>query len=96
MRYLTVDGMLSGTGVRDSVSGGYLNLRQLGLSDQLIKRIDTWLTHCEKAHYVQYRYAKQNEELDNEGIAIREALQEEMPNAKVEYFSNAKMQKILQ
>ena len=29
MRYLTVDGMISGTGVRDSVNGGYIELEKL-------------------------------------------------------------------
>ncbi len=54
MKYLTVDGMFSGTGVRDSVEGGYLNLQKLELSGQLIARISAWLSDYEDAHFMQY------------------------------------------
>ena len=43
MRYLIVDGMLSGTGVRDAVSGGYVGLAELGLSQNAVEMIANWL-----------------------------------------------------
>lgn len=95
MRYLTVDGMLSGTGIRDSVEGGYLNLEELGLSDQLVDRIFVWLSDYEDAHFMQYEDQLRVEKLDKEGIEICTILKKEIPDSKIEYFSSATMQKLI-
>jgi hypothetical protein len=50
MRYLTIDGMLSGTGIRDSLAGGYLDLEEVGLSLELVQRIQKWVIEYETAH----------------------------------------------
>jgi hypothetical protein len=47
MRYLTIDGMCSGTGIRDSVTGGYICPSELGLSEGLVARIDRWVKRYE-------------------------------------------------
>ena len=94
MRYLTVDGMLSGTGVRDTVSGGYIDPNEVGLSADLVKRIANWLRDYENAHYVQFLDKTENERLDQEGVAITRQIREKLPGTKVEYFSNAEMRKI--
>lgn len=39
MKYLVVDGELSGTGIRDAVEGDYIELDDLGLRDDLAHRI---------------------------------------------------------
>lgn len=96
MHYLTVDGMYSGTGIRDSVEGGYIDPAALGLSAELVERISRWLTRYEDAHYEQYKDEEEVEALDLEGIEICKHLRCELPQAKVEYFSNAKMRGILQ
>ncbi len=94
MHYLTVDGMLSGTGIRDSVAGGYIVLRDLGISPKLIDQIEQWLNRYEQAHYAQFNNKGENENLDRDGIAICKLLQDELPESKIEYFSSAEMRKI--
>ena len=54
IRKLIVDGMLSGTGVRDGVAGGYVEPNELGLSGPLTKRLNNWLRGFENAHYRQF------------------------------------------
>ncbi|MGL5166693.1 MAG: hypothetical protein ACRC9K_12475 [Afipia sp.] len=93
-RSLIVDGMLSGTGVRDAVAGGYVKLNEIGLSSGLVTRIANWLLAYENAHYYQFNDNLENERLDKEGRAIAREVQEELPGAKIEYFSNAEMRKI--
>jgi len=44
MRYLIVDGMLSRTGVRDAVDGGYVVLAELGVSPSVVEMIANWLS----------------------------------------------------
>ena len=95
MRYLTVDGMLSGTGLRDTVAGGYVEPREVGLSTNLVGRIEKWLLEYEAAHYRQFFDKAENERLDQEGVAIAKQVREELPGTKIEYFSNAEMRKII-
>jgi hypothetical protein len=91
MRYLTVDGMLSGTGVRDAVEGGYVEHEELELSPELSDKISRWLVKYENCHYQQFQDAKQVADLDAEGLAICRLLGIEIPDAKIDYFSTAKM-----
>jgi len=94
MQYLIIDGMLSGTGVRDGKAGGYLDLQNLGLSADLTKRIVNWLLAYESAHYGQFADKAENDRLDQEGIAIARCVGEQLPDDHVEYFSNAQMRKL--
>jgi hypothetical protein len=93
-RYLTVDGMLSGTGLRDSVAGGYLEPLQLGLSDVLVERIGRWLAEYENGHYAGFEDRAETEALDKEGISISVEVQRELPQSKVEYYSHALQTKV--
>ena len=95
MRYLTVDGMMSGTGIRDTVEGGYCDLQELGLSKKLIERISIWLVEYEEAHFDQYEDTAVVEKLDLEGLSICRRVKEELVDVKVEYFSNAKMKRVI-
>lgn len=94
MNYLTVDGMLSGTGVRDSVEGGYIALPKLGLPVALVERIEKWVNRYEEAHYAGFNDSKENELLDQEGIALSKLLQQSLPETKIEYFSHARCVKL--
>lgn len=94
MRYLTVDGMLSGTGVRDSVEGGYVALSELSISADLAGRISSWLRLYENAHYEQYADRKCVASLDAEGVEICKELRKELGETKIDYFSAAEMRKI--
>ena len=94
MRFLMIDGMLSGTGVRDSRAGGYLDPKEVGLSVELIGRIEKWLSEYETAHYHDFKNEAENHRLDLEGIEITRQARAQLPGSKVEYFSNARMQRI--
>ncbi len=95
MKYLTVDGMLSGTGIRDSIEGEYLKPEELGLSSELINKISDWLSCYEIAHYEQYEDGYQVTKLDEEGLEICSMLKVELPDSKIEYYSNADMKTIM-
>ena len=89
MRYLLVDGMMSGTGIRDAVEGGYLDPKDLELSEPLVRRISLWLLAYEEAHLEQYSDKDNIAALDAEGRKIRDQVREELPDAKVSYYSDA-------
>jgi len=94
MRHLIIDGMLSGTGVRDGTAGGYLDLKNVGISADLTKRIASWLIAYESAHYRRFGDKVENDRLDQEGTAIAGCVRKELPGTRVEYFSNAQMRKL--
>ncbi len=94
MRYLTIDGMLSGTGIRDAVEGGYVQLNTLGLSESLQQRVSRWVDRYEEAHYRQHDDPREVDALDAEGLCITQLVRTELPEWKVDYFSSAKMKKI--
>lgn len=94
MRYLTIDGMLSGTGIRDSVSGGYIDPLKLGLSVELSTVIEQWVKRYEQAHFFQFEDAEENERLDREGLAICNQIRDSHPDYKINYYSSACMKKI--
>ena len=83
--------MLSGTGVRDAVEGGYVEHQELGLSPAISDRLSRWLAEYENCHYRQFQDAKQVADLDAEGVEICRLLRIELPDSKIDYFSNAKM-----
>ncbi len=93
-RYIAVDGMLSGTGIRNTVAGGYIEPTQLGLSSDLIAHIKRWLKQYEEAHYTGFGDHTEVEKLDQEGIKISQKLQSELPQSKVEYYSHAQSSKL--
>ncbi len=88
---LTVDGMLSGTGVRDLLNGGYIDLIDLGLSDELVVRIKLWLELYADAHYHGFIDQDVIASLDTEGAAISNRLGQELPASYVEYFSASRL-----
>lgn len=90
-RYLVVDGSLSGTGVRDAVEGGYLTASAVGISEGLGDEISAWQKRYERAHFRSYTDSAEVENLDAEGLALRQKLSGELASAKVQYFSSAKM-----
>jgi hypothetical protein len=92
--HLIVDGMLSGTGVRDGEEGGYLNPSQLEISADLVSRMSEWLLRYENAHYFQFEDRSEVQKLDIEGLSIAQALKDELPKMTVSYFSNANMKEI--
>ena len=92
--HLIVDGMLSGTGIRDGDHGGYLMPSDIGVSADLTFRILEWLKHYENAHFFQFKNALENQMLDTQGLEIARLLKAELPNIKVTYFSNVELKEI--
>lgn len=95
MKYLTVDGMFSGTGIRDSIEGGYIKPDKLELSPELKQKISSWLNRYEDEHYAQYKDKSIVSKLDAEGVEICQLLKSEIPDSKVEYYSTAETKKIV-
>lgn len=94
MKYLIIDGMLSGTGIRDSISGGYIDPLKLGLSVELSTVIEQWIKCYEQAHFLKFKDAEENEKLDREGLAICNQIRDSHPDYKIDYYSSAYMKKI--
>ena len=88
MMYLVVDGMLSGTGIRDGANGGYLDPSD-SLSLELLRRLANWLAEYEKEHYRGYKNESLTQRLDQEGKEIAIAIRQEISDVKIAYWSDA-------
>ena len=91
---LVVDGMLSGTGLRNAVEGGYVRANELGLSAALQADLAAWLSDYADVHYAGFP-PQQVELLDRRGSALRDKVQTELPEAEVGYFSNGRMTRLI-
>ena len=87
-RYLTVDGELGGTGLRDSLEGKELSPSDIGCSNALSRKFENWLRRYELEHYNEFRNVKTLEKLDQEGISICKSLMADLPAIKVTYYSH--------
>ncbi len=85
-----IDGMLSGTGVRDAVEGGYLQPEAIGLSTSLVADVADWQRRYEHAHFTGFP-EDAVASLDVEGLALRSRVQAELSDKSVGYFSNGRM-----
>jgi hypothetical protein len=91
---LLIDGMLSGTGVRDAVQGGYLQPEAVGLSTSLGADVADWQRRYEDTHFAGFPKAGVAS-LDEEGLALRLRVQAELPVKSVGYFSNGRMTRLV-
>jgi len=91
MKYLVIDASLNGTGIRDKYEGGYLAPEDLGLSSATSQRLNAWLAKYENEHYKGFTNGNSIAELDTEGKEIALLIKGELPQAKMEYFSDARM-----
>lgn len=85
-----VDGMVSGTGVRDAVAGGYLTLTTLPISLSLQADIEQWQSRYRDAHHVGFADDETVTPLDADGLTLAKRLASELPETKVGYFSDAR------
>lgn len=90
---LLIDGMLSGTGIRDGVKGGYLQPGAIGLSTSLAKDVVDWQGRYEDAHFAGFP-GSVIDKLDQEGLALLAQVKAEVPDKTVGYFSNGKMKRL--
>jgi hypothetical protein len=91
MRYLVIDASLNGTGIRDKYKGGYISAIGLGLSPEIVDRLNNWLSKYESEHYNGFEDERIMDELDREGKEIASVIKSELPEAKLEYFSDARL-----
>lgn len=91
MKYLIVDAELSGSGVRDKYTGGYVDPEDLALSAFIKHRLCDWLSKYENEHYNGFTNENIIIQLDQEGRDIALVIKNELLDVKVEYFSAAKM-----
>lgn len=87
MKYLIVDGYLGGTGIRDKYEGGYLEPKDLKLSNDIVNQIIIWLSKYEDAHHNGFNNLNVGNELDLEGNEIAVKIKKELVHIKIEYFS---------
>lgn len=88
-----IDGMLSGTGVRDAVGGGYVALDAIGLSAQLAADITAWQKGYEQAHFAGFPESVVAA-LDKEGLALASRARGELSDKRIGYFSNGRMARL--
>jgi hypothetical protein len=85
-----IDGMLSGTGVRDAARGGYVESASMGLSASLASDVEQWQQRYEDAHFAGFP-AELVTDLDKQGIALTARADAELPDKSFGYFSNGLM-----
>jgi hypothetical protein len=92
MKYLIIDAYFGGTGIRDKYNGGYINPNTLFLSENFVSRLINWLKMYNLEFFNGFLDKDVIEKLDEEGKEIALQLIIELNNdAKVEYYSDAKM-----
>lgn len=88
-----IDGMLSGTGIRDAVNGDYLKPQNIGLSESLVRAISEWHQRYEEAHFDGFPEDIVSK-LDVEGMALALNVERELNGRTVGYFSNGRMKRL--
>lgn len=88
-KYL-IDGMLSGTGLRDAKDGGYVEPVTLGLTAPLADEPASWQKRYEEAHFAGFPEHIVSE-LDAEGLVLASRVQAELHGESVGYYSNGRM-----
>lgn len=91
MRYLMIDADLNGTGIRNHYNGGYLVPEKLNLRPDTIRRLTEWRLKYEQDHYKSCLNPVNVNKLDSEGKEIARLIGAELDEAKIEYFSAAKI-----
>ena len=93
MTHYIIDGELSGTGVRDAVEGGYVDLAEVGLSDALAADIADWVERYEDLHFRGFP-SDELAMLDEEGVALTARVQAEAPGKRFAYYSHGQMKRL--
>jgi hypothetical protein len=91
MKYLVIDAMLSGTGIRDYYSGNYIEPESLHLSDITIAKLRDWLSRYISEHHKGYVNERVTSELDREGKEVALRIKSELVDVKIHYYSDARM-----
>ena len=89
-----VDGMMSGTGIRDAINGGYIEPSDLGLSLELASDIERWVGEYRTA-YMQGHPKHDVAELDRIGLSIMARAQNELPTKELGYYSDGRLKRLV-
>lgn len=89
-----IDGMLSGTGVRNATHGGYVEPASVGMSASLASDVELWQQKYEDAHFAGFP-AELVADLDNQGIALMARADAELTEKSVGYYSNGLMKRLV-
>ena len=90
-RYLVVDGMVSGTGIRIQYENNYIEPEILKISNNLVEKLNSWHEKYKREFYKGYADASEIHQLDKEGAEIAKRISAEIENCKVSYFSDANL-----
>lgn len=93
MRYLVIDANPHGTGIRDGYEGGYIDPDTLGLTADIVHKIQGWLIRYESEHYNGYTNDELVNQLDEEGKEIALEIGKQSGEAKISYYSDARLTK---
>ncbi|WP_035566786.1 hypothetical protein [Hymenobacter sp. IS2118] len=91
-RYLTVDGFIHSTGLRDQFLGVYIELNTLNLNEDFLSRFTSWLSNYKKSQkiYDNISSEKYLHRLDDEGLKLAKELKNMLNGeCKIEYYSDA-------
>ena len=94
MKNLIVDGMLSGTGIRDGIAGGYVSPDEIIKNEELKTDINGWRDRYAEEHYFQFENREAIKKLDAEGIELAKRISLLLPEVTVEYYSAAHMKRM--
>ena len=94
MKYLVVDGMFRGTGIRDKYNSGYIRIDHLPIPIEVKNQINNWLADYQNEFFTGYKDELRILELDKVGIEIAKAIQKHL-DAKVTYYSDGSMKEFL-
>ncbi|MFC6198497.1 hypothetical protein [Ponticaulis profundi] len=86
---LQVDGMMSGTGIKDLRLMEWMEPEELGLSSALAIEIEDWISRYASIHYRGFKDKDEITAIDQEGLLIAKKVQSECPNRLVRYCSAA-------
>jgi hypothetical protein len=86
---LVVDGYQGGTGIRNAIEGGYINLDTLKLTTDFVSNIKQWVSDYADLSYTGYEDQAVQQQLDERGIELTKELQNLLgPEYKVQYYSD--------
>ena len=90
---LLIDGMLSGTGIRDAINGGYIDPATLDLPNSLVGEIAEWQERYEACHFANFPINTVTQ-LDEEGMRLAARVGAALPAMGVGYYSNGLMKRL--
>ena len=86
--------MLSGTGVRDGINGGYVEPQDARFSEQLSSEIAAWQQRYETAHFAGFPEEIVGA-LDDEGIKLTSKANGELGGHAIGYYSHGRMKRLV-